>query len=240
MASSQDADVPPIEDVEAGVMGLTEVEPSPVEETPIEYREKSYFPDQTQGESWGPGASGVNRTGTLGLKLGDHGVVWWCTSPIITSKPSQRGGLRNGLNWMRANRYYSDKNPTLLLLRLHSLHILSHRKRLYNTALHTLRRRVKSLFTPHTTILPILPLGAITRRHTLGRTRWVRNRTTLISPETSVAAIRRRDEERSQDDSLACTERNKCLGICACPVGELPCVEHEDITALCAWRFESD
>jgi hypothetical protein len=82
MSSLQDGDVPPIEDVEAGVMGLTEVDPSPVEETPIEYREKSYFPDQTQGESWGPGASGVKRTGTLGLKLGDHGVVWWCTSAI--------------------------------------------------------------------------------------------------------------------------------------------------------------
>jgi hypothetical protein len=84
MASLQDVDVPPIEDVEAGVMGLMEVDPSPVEETPIEYREKSYFPDQTQGESWGPGASGVKRTGTLGLGLGDHGVVWWCTSfPIL-------------------------------------------------------------------------------------------------------------------------------------------------------------
>ncbi|KAH3917545.1 hypothetical protein HBI56_109260 [Parastagonospora nodorum] len=79
MSSLQDADVPPIEDAEAGVMGLTQVDPSPVEETPIEYREKSYFPDQTQGESWGPGASGVKRTGTLGLKLGDHGVVWWLT-----------------------------------------------------------------------------------------------------------------------------------------------------------------
>jgi hypothetical protein len=71
--------VPPIEDEEAGVMGLTQVEPSPVGETPIEYREKSYFPDQQQGEGWGPGAGGVKRTGTLGLKLGDHGVVWWCT-----------------------------------------------------------------------------------------------------------------------------------------------------------------
>ncbi|KAH7400821.1 hypothetical protein DE146DRAFT_654062 [Phaeosphaeria sp. MPI-PUGE-AT-0046c] len=79
MASLQDADVPPIEDVEAGVMGLTEVDPSPVEETPIEYREKSYFPDQQQGESWGPGASGVKKPGTLGLKLGDHGAIWWLT-----------------------------------------------------------------------------------------------------------------------------------------------------------------
>ncbi|KAH8704471.1 hypothetical protein GQ44DRAFT_630283 [Phaeosphaeriaceae sp. PMI808] len=79
MSSLKGADLPPIEDEEAGVMGLTEVDPSPVEETPIEYKEKSYFPDQQQGESWGPGADGLSRTGTLGLRLGDRGVVWWLT-----------------------------------------------------------------------------------------------------------------------------------------------------------------
>jgi hypothetical protein len=73
MSSLKEVDLPPIEDEEAGVMGLTEVDPSPVEETPIEYRENSYFPDQKQGEGWG----GVKRTGTLGLNLGDHGTVWW-------------------------------------------------------------------------------------------------------------------------------------------------------------------
>lgn len=82
MSSLRDADLPPIEDEEAGVMGLTEVDPSPVEETPIEYKEKSYFPDQLQGEGWGPGATGVSRTGTLGLRLGDHGASWWRTSPF--------------------------------------------------------------------------------------------------------------------------------------------------------------
>lgn len=82
MASLQDPDVPPIEDEEAGVMGLTEVDPSPVEQTPIDEREKSYFPDEQQGETWGPGASGVKRTGTLGLKLGDHGAIWWCMCPL--------------------------------------------------------------------------------------------------------------------------------------------------------------
>ncbi|KAF1920738.1 hypothetical protein BDU57DRAFT_509172 [Ampelomyces quisqualis] len=79
MASLQDVDVPPIQDEDAGVMGLTEVDPSPVEQTPIEEREKSYFPSEQQGESWGPGAAGANRSGTLGLRLGDHGVVWWLT-----------------------------------------------------------------------------------------------------------------------------------------------------------------
>ncbi|KAL5120714.1 hypothetical protein ACEQ8H_001463 [Pleosporales sp. CAS-2024a] len=79
MASLHDAPVPPTHDVEAGVMGLMQVDPSPVEETPIEYRDQSYFPDPSQGESWGPGASGVKRAGTLGLALGDHGPVWWFT-----------------------------------------------------------------------------------------------------------------------------------------------------------------
>jgi hypothetical protein len=77
MSSLQEVDLPPLEDVEAGVMGLTEVEPSPVEETPVEYKHKSYFPDQQQGESWGPGADGLARSGTLGLRLGDHGTAWW-------------------------------------------------------------------------------------------------------------------------------------------------------------------
>jgi hypothetical protein len=77
MSSLQEADLPPIEDEEAGVMGLTEVDPSPVEETPVEYKEKSYFPDQKQGESWGPGADELKRSETLGLRLGDHGTIWW-------------------------------------------------------------------------------------------------------------------------------------------------------------------
>jgi hypothetical protein len=89
MASRQDPEVPPIEDDDVGVLGLTEVDPSPVEETPAEYKEKSYFPDQQQGESWGPGADGVKRTGTLGLRLGDHGVVWWCKSSHLTRLSSQ-------------------------------------------------------------------------------------------------------------------------------------------------------
>ena len=82
MSSLQDPDIPPIEDEDAGVMGLTEVDPSPVDETPAEYKDNSYFPG-TQGEGWGPGATGASRTGTLGLRLGDHGLAWWCKSCYI-------------------------------------------------------------------------------------------------------------------------------------------------------------
>ncbi|KAF2727682.1 hypothetical protein EJ04DRAFT_517103 [Polyplosphaeria fusca] len=54
---------PPTPDAEAGVMGLTEVEPSPVEETPVEFK-GDYFPTAT-----------TNRTSTLGL--GNHGPVYY-------------------------------------------------------------------------------------------------------------------------------------------------------------------
>ena len=53
---------PPPEDVE-GVMGLTEVEPSPVEETPAEFKE-DYFPESQPA-----------RTSTLGL--GNHGLAYY-------------------------------------------------------------------------------------------------------------------------------------------------------------------
>ncbi|CAO2648124.1 Nn.00g090460.m01.CDS01 [Neocucurbitaria sp. VM-36] len=75
-------ELPPIEDEEAGVMGLTEVEPSPVDETPVEYKEKSYFPDQQRhgngdGEEESEEARGIRRMNTLRLRLGDHGPAWW-------------------------------------------------------------------------------------------------------------------------------------------------------------------
>ena len=43
-------DLPPVEDEEMGVMGLTQVDPSPVEDTPMEFREKGYFPEQERPE----------------------------------------------------------------------------------------------------------------------------------------------------------------------------------------------
>lgn len=47
-----------------GVMGLTEVEPSPVEETPAEFKD-DYFPSQPQS----------SRTSMLGL--GNHGPAYY-------------------------------------------------------------------------------------------------------------------------------------------------------------------
>ena len=66
-------DLPPVADDESGVMGLTEVEPSPVEETPAEFKE-DYFPS--------PAAS---RTTTLGL--GNHGPAYYRESSEMLWHP---------------------------------------------------------------------------------------------------------------------------------------------------------
>lgn len=58
---------PETPDSEAGVMGLTEVDPSPVEETPVEFK-TDYFPS-TSPRSQSPPNS------TLGL--GSHGPAYY-------------------------------------------------------------------------------------------------------------------------------------------------------------------
>ena len=50
-------------DAGEGVMGLTEVDPSPVEETPAEYKDAYFPPIET------------SRTSTLGL--GNHGPAYY-------------------------------------------------------------------------------------------------------------------------------------------------------------------
>jgi hypothetical protein len=54
----------PVSDIESSYMGLTDVEPSPVEETPAEFKE-DYFPTTQPPQ----------RTSTLGL--GSHGPVYY-------------------------------------------------------------------------------------------------------------------------------------------------------------------
>ncbi|EAT84254.1 hypothetical protein SNOG_07978 [Parastagonospora nodorum SN15] len=168
MSSLQDADVPPIEDAEAGVMGLTQVDPSPVEETPIEYREKSYFPDQTQGESWGPGASGVKRTGTLGLKLGDHGVVWWLT---------------------RTQRYSSYAFTVFTSFHIANVSLIPLLTRSVSES-----NRYLLLTRPYYQSFLTEPLHGWNPSR---RTRHVGNRTAPVSPPPSLAALRRLRRRRT-------------------------------------------
>ncbi|KAF2623596.1 hypothetical protein BU25DRAFT_400674 [Macroventuria anomochaeta] len=79
MASQKPPALPMLRDEEAGVMGLTEVEPSPVDETPAEFKE-GYFPSAGNGERDGQEEFGLPRTTTTTLGLGgSHGPVWWLT-----------------------------------------------------------------------------------------------------------------------------------------------------------------
>ena len=58
-------------------MVITQVDPSPVEDTPAEFKENSYFPDQERPEKETEEMRGIRRMNTLGLRLGDHGTAWW-------------------------------------------------------------------------------------------------------------------------------------------------------------------
>jgi len=73
--------LPPVEEEEMGVMGLTEVDPSPVD-TPEELKVNQYFPvpDEERPEKETEEMRGIRRMNTLGLRLGDHGPAWWRTS----------------------------------------------------------------------------------------------------------------------------------------------------------------
>lgn len=68
---------PTLDDEEAGVMGLTQVEPSPVDET-TEYN-GGYFPAEEQREKAEELELARRTTTTLGLGA-SHGPVWWCAS----------------------------------------------------------------------------------------------------------------------------------------------------------------
>ncbi|KAI8937321.1 hypothetical protein NX059_006528 [Plenodomus lindquistii] len=73
-----DTELPPVEDEEAGVMGLMEVEPSPIADSPQQYKESSYFPSQGSfNGNESEETRGIRRMNTLGLRLGDHGTAWW-------------------------------------------------------------------------------------------------------------------------------------------------------------------
>jgi hypothetical protein len=132
-------------------------------------------------------------------------------------------------------QFNSNPNAKILLLRLHSLHILPHRKRLPDPALYALRCRIKSLPPPHTPILPIPLHRAPARRPSARRTHHVWNRTAAVPPPPSTPPVWRRDEERSPHDSVARAERDECVGIRACAAGWVSCVDYEAVAVVCAW-----
>lgn len=58
-------------------MGLMEIDPSPIEEEPLQYKESSYFASRGSPNNDSEEARGIRRMNTLGLRLGDHGPAWW-------------------------------------------------------------------------------------------------------------------------------------------------------------------
>lgn len=75
--------LPALSDDETGMMGLTEVEPSPVDETPTEFK-GGYFPSNLDNDVENAKEKFElprRTTTTLGLG-GSHGPVWWCTFSI--------------------------------------------------------------------------------------------------------------------------------------------------------------
>jgi hypothetical protein len=108
MATQKPPALPTLSSDEAGVMGLTEVEPSPVDETPAEYKD-GYFPDsRSSPEDHNSGAenfSAPKRSTTLGLGI-SHGPVWWCTSSFPPIIPPQT----KKTNDMKIQQYPASKN----------------------------------------------------------------------------------------------------------------------------------
>jgi hypothetical protein len=72
-----DQQLPPLPaaDEDSGFISLMEVEPSPVEDTPIEYKD-SYFPAAVRSPDHDSEPEVVRRVNTLGL--GNHGAAWYC------------------------------------------------------------------------------------------------------------------------------------------------------------------
>ena len=72
-----DKDLPPLpaEADDSGAVSLMEVEPSPVQDTPTEYKD-SYFAAAAGDRSPDREHEGIRRTNTLGL--GNHGAAWYC------------------------------------------------------------------------------------------------------------------------------------------------------------------
>jgi hypothetical protein len=170
-------------------MGLTEVDPSPVEDTPAEYREKSYFPDQERQDGETEEIRGIRRMNTLGLRLGDHGMAWWRTySYSLMSIPTNFAHvliLRN-----------SPAHTKILLIHIHSLRRPAHNKRLHHTSRDPLSHRIEPLSPAHATILPVRPHRTPPRRSSPRRTRNFRNSTTAMETETGTSTLRCRDTDR--------------------------------------------
>jgi len=158
-------DLPPMPEEGEGVMGLLEVDPSPVEVTPIEFRDDYFSDTESQSKSRAP-----TRTSTLGL--GNHGPAYYRTyisfQYIMLCKRH------------RLTHSDSHKSSKVLLLRFHGVCVITYYEHLDNTTPHTLRPRIEPLFAPHASFLPVCPYRTIAYCDTFGRTRGLWNCITFI------------------------------------------------------------
>jgi hypothetical protein len=129
--SPSDISQPPLPE-EGDLVGLTEVDPSPVDETPTEFK-ADYFPSS---ESRGSPTS----TSTLGL--GGHGLGYY---RMFTSSSS----------WVYIANMSSAPRAEILVLRLHCICVLAHCQYLPNTPGRKICFSKQSLSPSHEAVLPI-------------------------------------------------------------------------------------
>lgn len=139
------------EETRSSQASLIEVEPSPVDETPAEYGEDgSYFPAADEDEKdTTPSTPFLSRSGTL-VGLGSHGPAFYCMSTLLRF-------VKHEILMCSSNT-----DTKILIVRLHNLRHLPHRKHIHNTAHHPQRPRCRIVPPPHTTLLPIPPIRAST------------------------------------------------------------------------------
>jgi len=130
------------EESRASNASLIEVEPSPVDETPIDYTDSSYFPDKEADDR--PSTPFLSQSGTL-VGLGNHGPAFYREMPML-------------ILIFTTNTSNSYTHPTLLLLRLHHLRRIPHCQYINHTTDNTLRPIRGLVPPPHSALLPIPPL----------------------------------------------------------------------------------
>ena len=69
----------------SSLASLQEIDPSPVDETPADYGNDSYFPEKDKEDD--PAPNFLSRSGTLGI-VGNHGPAFYCTPPPFVSRQS--------------------------------------------------------------------------------------------------------------------------------------------------------
>lgn len=119
-------------------MILKELDPSPVEETPVDVSEESYFPRPK---------SPAYSTNFLGL--GDHGPTYYCMSCkwiTITS------------SYLANNVSPSDAITAVLFICIRHFYSISHHQYITHPACYSVGTSIRLIPPPHQTILSITTL----------------------------------------------------------------------------------